>query len=67
MTVTAASNNTVVTALNALTNYVKWHRSDYHHANVTPLTVGPLSIDANGIVTVALPIQVVRTTSPTTM
>jgi hypothetical protein len=28
--VTVASNNTVVTALNALTNDVKQHRSDYH-------------------------------------
>jgi hypothetical protein len=32
--------------------------------NVTPLTTGPLSIDA-GIVTVAAIIQVVRTASPT--
>jgi hypothetical protein len=29
------------------------HRSDYTNTNVTPLTTGPLSIDANGIVTVA--------------
>jgi hypothetical protein len=28
--VTVASNNTVVTALNALTNDTLWHRSDYN-------------------------------------
>jgi hypothetical protein len=51
--VTVASNNTVVTALNALTNdTLSKHCSDYTNTNVTPLTTGPLS-DANGIVTVA--------------
>jgi hypothetical protein len=33
------------------------------NTNVTPLTTGPLSIDANGIVTVAA--NLVRTASPT--
>jgi hypothetical protein len=35
------------------------------NTNVTPLTTGPLSIDANGMVTVAANTRVVRTTSPT--
>jgi hypothetical protein len=63
--VTVASNNTVVTALNALTNDTLSNRSSYTNTNVTPLTTGPLSIDANGIVTVAANTQVVRTASPT--
>jgi hypothetical protein len=59
--VTVASNNTVVTALNALTN----DASDYHQYQCNAITTGPLSIDANGIVTVAANNQVVRTASPT--
>jgi hypothetical protein len=52
--VTVASNNTVVTALNALTNdTLKQVAATTTNTNVTPLTTGPLSIDANGIVTVA--------------
>jgi hypothetical protein len=35
------------------------------NTNVTPLTTGPLSIDANGIVTVAANTPVVRTASST--
>jgi hypothetical protein len=58
--VTVASNNTVVTALNALTNDTLSNRSDYHQYQCG-LTTGPLSIDANGIVTVAAITQVVRT------
>jgi hypothetical protein len=50
--VTVASNNTVVTALNALTNDTLSNATTTN-TNVTPLTTGPLSIDANGIVTVA--------------
>jgi hypothetical protein len=50
--VTVASNNTVVTALNALTNDTLAACATTN-TNVTPLTTGPLSIDANGIVTVA--------------
>jgi hypothetical protein len=64
--VTVASNNTVVTALNALTNDTLSNiAATTTNTNVTPLTTGPLSIDANGIVTVAANTQVVRTTSPT--
>jgi hypothetical protein len=63
--VTVASNNTVVTALNALTNDTLSNiAATTTNTNVTPLTTGPLSIDANGIVTVAVH-QVVRTASPT--
>jgi hypothetical protein len=52
--VTVASNNTVVTALNALTNDTLSNiAATTTNTNVTPLTTGPLSIDANGIVTVA--------------
>jgi hypothetical protein len=52
--VTVASNNTVVTALNALTNdTLSGIAATTTNTNVTPLTTGPLSIDANGIVTVA--------------
>jgi hypothetical protein len=48
-----ASNNTVVTALNALTNdTLSGIAATTTNTNVTPLTTGPLSIDA-GIVTVA--------------
>jgi hypothetical protein len=60
--VTVASNNTVVTALNALTNDTLSKPATTTNTNVTPLTTGPLSIDANGIVTVAVH-QVVRTAS----
>jgi hypothetical protein len=64
--VTVASNNTVVTALNALTNDTLSNiAATTTNTNVTPLTTGPLSIDANGIVTVAVIQQVVRTASPT--
>jgi hypothetical protein len=63
--VTVASNNTVVTALNALTNDTLSGIAATTNTNVTPLTTGPLSIDANGIVTVAANTQVVRTASPT--
>jgi hypothetical protein len=66
--VTVASNNTVVTALNALTNdTLSGIAATTTNTNVTPLTTGPLSIDANGIVTVAANTQVVRTASPTIM
>ncbi|MFV8358190.1 hypothetical protein ACNQGB_18650, partial [Flavobacterium sp. XS1P32] len=52
--VTVASNNTVVTALNALANdTLSNSAATTTNTNVTPLTTGPLSIDANGIVTVA--------------
>ncbi|MGZ9677418.1 Ig-like domain-containing protein [Flavobacterium sp. GNP001] len=52
--VTVASNNTVVTALNALANDTLSNiAATTSNTNVTPLTTGPLSIDANGIVTVA--------------
>jgi hypothetical protein len=51
--VTVVSNNTVVTALNALTNDTLVSTATTTNTNVTPLTTGPLSIDANGIVTVA--------------
>jgi hypothetical protein len=50
--VTVASNNTVVTALNALTNDTLSIAATTTNTNVTPLTTGPL-IDANGMVTVA--------------
>jgi hypothetical protein len=60
--VTVASNNTVVTALNALTNDTLSIAATTTNTNVTPLTTGPLSID-NGIVTVAANTQVVRTAS----
>jgi hypothetical protein len=64
--VTVASNNTVVTALNALTNdTLSGIAATTTNTNVTPLTTGPLSIDANGIVTVAANTPVVRTASPT--
>jgi hypothetical protein len=64
--VTVASNNTVVTALNALTNDTLSNiAATTTNTNVTPLTTGPLSIDANGIVTVAANTQVVRTASST--
>jgi hypothetical protein len=44
----------VVTALNALTNdTLSGIAATTTNTNVTPLTTGPLSIDANGIVTVA--------------
>ncbi|WP_199251030.1 Ig-like domain-containing protein, partial [Flavobacterium sp. I-STPP5a] len=52
--VTVASNNTVVTALNALANDTLSNiGATTTNTNVTPLTTGPLSIDADGIVTVA--------------
>ncbi|WP_220485195.1 DUF11 domain-containing protein, partial [Flavobacterium sp. SOK18b] len=52
--VTVISNNAVVTALNALTNdTLNGVAVATTNSNVTPLTTGPLSIDANGIVTVA--------------
>ncbi|WP_347752960.1 Ig-like domain-containing protein [Flavobacterium sp. T-16] len=52
--VTVASNNTVVTALNALGNdTLSGIAATTTNTNVTPLTTGPLSIDADGIVTVA--------------
>ncbi|MFV8334443.1 hypothetical protein ACNQGK_15020, partial [Flavobacterium sp. GSP14] len=52
--VTVASNNTVVTALNALANdTLSNSAATTTNTNVTPLTTGPLSIDADGIVTVA--------------
>jgi hypothetical protein len=44
--VTVASNNTVVTALNALTNDTLSNiAATTTNTNVTPLTTGPLSID----------------------
>ncbi|MFY7884122.1 MAG: VCBS domain-containing protein, partial [Dolichospermum sp.] len=52
--VTVASNNTVVTAVNALANdTLAGIAATTANTNVTPLTSGPLSIDADGIVTVA--------------
>jgi hypothetical protein len=52
--------------LNALTNdTLSSIAATTTNTNVTPLTTGPLSIDANGIVTVAANTQVVRTASPT--
>ncbi|MFV8367923.1 beta strand repeat-containing protein, partial [Flavobacterium sp. XS1P27] len=52
--VTVASNNTVVTALNALANdTLSGIAATTTNTNVTPLTTGPLSINADGIVTVA--------------
>ncbi|MEC4003025.1 DUF11 domain-containing protein, partial [Flavobacterium sp. SUN052] len=52
--VTVASNNTTVTALNALTNdTLSGVAATTSNTNVTPLTTGPLSISNNGIVTVA--------------
>ena len=52
--VTVASTNAVVTAVNALTNdTLAGIAATTNNTNVTPLTSGPLSIDANGIVTVA--------------
>jgi hypothetical protein len=47
-------NNAVVTALNTLTNdTLNGVAATTINTNVTPLTTGPLSIDADGIVTVA--------------
>jgi hypothetical protein len=60
------SNNTVVTALNALTNDTLSNpAATTTNTNVTPLTTGPLSIDANGIVTVAANTPSGTYTSPT--
>jgi hypothetical protein len=59
----ATSNNTVVTALNALTNDTLSNIAATIPANtINDRTIG---IDANGIVTVAANTQVVRTASPT--
>ena len=52
--VTVVSNNTIVTALNALTNdTLSGIAATTTNTNITPLTSGPLSISNNGIVTVA--------------
>ncbi|NHL02147.1 beta strand repeat-containing protein, partial [Flavobacterium turcicum] len=52
--VTIASNNSTAVALNALTNDTfNGVAATTVNTNVTPLTTGPLSIDANGIVSVA--------------
>jgi hypothetical protein len=62
--VTVASNNTVVTALNALTNDTLRHSSDYHQYQCNAIN-DRLSIDANGIVTVAANTPSGTYTSPT--
>ncbi len=52
--VTVTSSNTIVTALNVLDNdTVNSVPATVNNSNVTPITTGPLSVDINGLVTVA--------------